>query len=326
MEIETTIIDEDKKKLKLLDDKRMQIAKEFCGKFPFTEEMQKVWDEKKKQLDEEEFELNQIVTPPNIQNPFDQFYSSYRDRDWKEIFEDENASCPRCGELKTSFAISEKKNSLICMNDLCPKFIVQELKQFGRCWPQFWFNLIDDGNRRYLNACQRNLNDVSKGLFKTIEKHGSLLNFAGVVLSGGVGSGKTYFMFALMRHLYETGVANSDRPVFYFSESQFFSDLKSKMDNWGSKQDSLLKRAKECSFLFYDDLGAAAKTLSGEWGKQIIFEIIDAHYTKMTPIFITTNLEKPQIFETLGQRTADRLNTLFSFNIKLDSLRKPGKE
>lgn len=139
----------------------------------------------------------------------------------------------------------------------------------------------------------------------------------GLLIEGPVGIGKTHFLIASIRDLMISGKAN----IEYLSEEQLFAALKRTYDKKSEQTEhSILSRFLHCDYLFYDDLGAACKSWSNDWAKQIIIELINHRYENNLQTFYTTNLNKNQRYEILGERIADRLSSLYY--VALDGISK----
>lgn len=142
----------------------------------------------------------------------------------------------------------------------------------------------------------------------------------GLLLTGGVGCGKTTLMACMLRALteryqreqYIQEIAARRRepeaypPVFYYTRTvDLISGIKAGFNN--AQAADILKRCKEVPVLFLDDLGAEKPT---EWVREQLYDLIDERYIARLPVHITTNLTIEGLVEVLGERTADRLREM----------------
>ena len=142
-------------------------------------------------------------------------------------------------------------------------------------------------------------------------------NTKGFGLFGGVGSGKTYIVSALINQLcnertesftdYEKEEAYFGRiltapPARFISCIELLESIKA--DN------SVIKKYKNAKLLIIDDLGAARIT---EWSDEKLFEIVDYRYSQELPIIFTTNVTPAELRAKISDRTIDRLKEMCNF-------------
>jgi len=120
-----------------------------------------------------------------------------------------------------------------------------------------------------------------------------------LVYIGNPGCGKTYFSAALMNLHLDKPIYNSAR---YFNERQLLSKIREEME-FGSYQE-ILRYATDDELLILDDLGSGG---FGEWGRNVLFDLIDSRYSSMFPTLITTNLTEAAIKEEYGERMSSRI-------------------
>jgi len=170
------------------------------------------------------------------------------------------------------------------------------------------------------------LNDIIavKGQEKAINETTEFLkrfsadrNTNGFGLFGGVGSGKTYIVSALINQLCnERAEAFNDyeKEEAYFGRistappARFISCIelleKIKADN------STIRKYKTAELLVIDDFGAARIT---EWADEKLFEIVDYRYAQELPIIFTTNITPAELKTKIDNRTFDRISEVCSF-------------
>ena len=233
--------------------------------------------------------------------------------------------CPKCKNIMCTEEYIADQKILICWSYECldDAYInLQILQNMGRVesvYPANFYFMVRE-RRLFDKAAIWNLaEDLVKMEFvwkKTKEKFSN----TGLVIDGSVGVGKSYLMFAFIRDLMMAG----ETDIFYASEEQFFSDLKSTMDQkseFTSKQ--IIGKLKNSKYLFYDDLGCAAKTLEGNWGRQILMEIVNHRYENQMMTVYASNIKSDMRGTILGDRIADRLNTFTWMTVEGNSKRKP---
>ena len=105
----------------------------------------------------------------------------------------------------------------------------------------------------------------------------------GLLLSGTVGTGKTYFAACIANQLINEG---------YWVMMTTFVDFANKIQgNFNDKQ-ALIDDLNHYKLLILDDLGAERKS---EYMQEIVFNIIDSRYRSGLPFIITTNLSLEEI-------------------------------
>lgn len=105
----------------------------------------------------------------------------------------------------------------------------------------------------------------------------------GLLLSGTVGTGKTYFAACIANRLIDEG---------YWVMMTTFMDFANKIQGNFSDKKALIDDLNHYKLLILDDLGAERKS---EYMQEIVFNIIDARYRSGLPFIITTNLSLEEI-------------------------------
>lgn len=155
----------------------------------------------------------------------------------------------------------------------------------------------------------------------------------GLLLVGGVGSGKTFMVSSVVNNIIDnineeeilqTGLPKHyileditvnfnwfDRCIDYacfISVTELFEKLKASIAAQESYfYDRMLQHLKTVQLLVLDDLGAEK---SSEWTKSVLFEIIDYRYNEMLPMLITTNCPPKELKEKIGDRSYDRIREM----------------
>lgn len=145
--------------------------------------------------------------------------------------------------------------------------------------------------------------------FKDFRKDGT-----GLLLYGGVGTGKTYIAAAIANALVDEGIS---------AMVTNFARIANKMQESFEGRQAYLDSLNRFELLVIDDLAAERKT---EFMQEIVFNVIDARYRSGKPMVITTNLpieelSKPQ--DDSEKRTFDRiLERCFPIEVKGASNRR----
>lgn len=143
----------------------------------------------------------------------------------------------------------------------------------------------------------------------------------GLVLMGGVGSGKTHLLCAIANSLIKN-YNNPDQhnlkyriahqnpmPMFYFiSTVELFSELQRQIHTTDQKVmelgDKIVEWCKNARVLFLDDLGAER---TSDYREEQLFLIIDHRINKRLPTIISTNKTKEELSAAVGMRIFDRI-------------------
>ena len=120
----------------------------------------------------------------------------------------------------------------------------------------------------------------------------------GLLLSGTVGTGKTYFAACIANRLIDTG---------YRVLMTNFARLTNQIQGTFDGKQEIIDDLNRYQLLILDDLGAERKS---EYMQEMVFNIIDSRYRSGLPFIITTNLsleeiKKPQ--DLSCQRIYDRI-------------------
>ena len=169
----------------------------------------------------------------------------------------------------------------------------------------------------------------------------------GLLLIGGVGSGKTFMVSSVVNNIidninedeilrleppndhvlrnmsfdYNWFIHCTDDYVCFISVTELFEKLKSliaSQETW--LYDRIIQHLKTVELLVLDDLGAEK---SSEWTKSVLFEIIDYRYNELLPILVTTNCPPKELKEKIGDRNFDRLREMCTLvSVTAESQRK----
>ena len=127
----------------------------------------------------------------------------------------------------------------------------------------------DGGNPRIMQAMQNYVKN-----FAELKQRGK-----GLLLYGGVGTGKTYAAACVANALIDSG-----RPCLMTNFARILNTL------WGMEKDKqgYIDSMNRFDLLVLDDLGTERRS---EYAQEQVFNIIDSRYRSGLPLIITTNLD-----------------------------------
>jgi DNA replication protein DnaC len=123
----------------------------------------------------------------------------------------------------------------------------------------------------------------------------------GLLLTGPVGTGKTYVACCIANRLLDEGVE-----VLFLVVPDFLDRIRATYDltNPEFTEVDLTDAAKSAPVLILDDLGAHHYTA---WARQKIYSLINHRLNHQLPVVVTTNISLESLAEHLGERTSSRL-------------------
>lgn len=164
---------------------------------------------------------------------------------------------------------------------------------------------VDDGhNREMSDLCKKYVKDFDMALSKNL----------GLIFSGDVGGGKTFYACCIANALIDSG----EYTAVVTSFSQIMADMQ---QDFGKNRAAVLKRIKECDLLVIDDLGAER---SSDYALETKFDIVNTRILSNKPMIITTNLTMQQLQNLAAlkdRRIYDRLKCCRPIEVKGPSRR-----
>lgn len=138
---------------------------------------------------------------------------------------------------------------------------------------QHWTFSADDGaDPRIMRAAKKYVDNFAQ--FKEQGK--------GLLLYGGVGTGKTFAAACIVNALIDTG-----KPCLMTNFSRVLNTL------WGiEEKQAYIDSLNKFDLLVLDDLGTERRS---EYAQENVFNVIDARYRAKLPLIITTNLSIEEI-------------------------------
>lgn len=149
---------------------------------------------------------------------------------------------------------------------------------------------------RYTDAKIQNLDEKIKELLKRNLDVESSTFVKGLFLTGSTGTGKTYALHAIRKHLQTFGKDCGD--VENWVELLF--ELKDKIAKGFLR--ATINDLTTFPIIFIDDIGAEKQT---EWGQEMLYLIVNRIYEAEKILFIATNLS----FEEFSVKYGDRLTS-----------------
>lgn len=144
---------------------------------------------------------------------------------------------------------------------------------------------------------------------------------AGLLLIGGVGSGKSHLAAAIINavvdyiQIPDSSAENSNDGVCYGTPNSdaYFVGTVSLLEQLRASYESddgarqIMEQCQKAGLLVLDDVGAEKTT---DWARERLFEIIDYRYNDCAPVVITTNADVKELRLKLGDRICDRIRSM----------------
>jgi len=170
-------------------------------------------------------------------------------------------------------------------------------------WEKFCELQGDEIAPRYRRASKEALTlyDDERGSYKSkIERLVDLPR--SLLLVGQAGRGKTHFMMALMRALFDARKAFLGNALFYRATT-LDHRLVAEFERWKTVE-HFVRTLSEAHFLFIDDFGVERDTAKAE---RDYFDLIDRRTSHEKITVFSTNLSEASLKKTYGERIASRL-------------------
>jgi len=150
----------------------------------------------------------------------------------------------------------------------------------------------DDGRNANISAILRKYADNYDAMLK---------KNTGIVLYGGIGTGKTFYAGCIANELIDRGFAVVMTSVYLITE---YTDSFAKNQH---KKDEYMEHLKKCDCLILDDLATERDT---EFMNEKVYNVINMRYQSGKPLIVTTNASKQDILDPKNiqrMRIYDRL-------------------
>ncbi|WP_411088344.1 ATP-binding protein [Streptomyces sp. 061-3] len=122
-----------------------------------------------------------------------------------------------------------------------------------------------------------------------------------LLLVGPVGTGKTYYGYAALRAVAETGARMMWKS---YTAANLFAHLRPRS---GIETETEYQAIAKAPLLFLDDLGAAKLT---DWTEEVTYRLINDRYEKCLPGIFTSNVPPGEFTNMFGARVASRLTEM----------------
>jgi DNA replication protein DnaC len=229
--------------------------------------------------------------------------------------------CPYCKRYEHNFELKIRgiKSTIWCCSD--KNCMETRLNNAGILSEQYPLNFLRKLRERSLfsqaDLVKNGLNDDFIDKWNLL-KEGKIKD---IIILGDIGCGKTHCMYGALHNVCETNLFSTK----FCTEEELYKEIKhSWEDKSKTSEEGIIERLVNVKFLFLDDIGAATKTIEGEWGKQLLLSILDLRLNSATlHTIISTNFSIEQIPLIYDARIADRINFMTPAFIKGGSQRKP---
>jgi DNA replication protein DnaC len=125
----------------------------------------------------------------------------------------------------------------------------------------------------------------------------------GLWLMGDVGTGKTTLAMLISKAALEAG-----RSVAIYSLPRLLAELRKTFDEDSDRSFlELLDRLAAVDLLHVDDLGAER---TSPWVIEQLYSIVNSRYEERRSMVVTTNLQREELVEQIGERTVSRLTEM----------------
>jgi len=226
--------------------------------------------------------------------------------------------CPQCNRFETIYKI-EDIAIICCANQTC---LDQRFDNAIGCADKYPLNYLKFLKKRNTFA---NIILEKEGRASDFYEKWQLLKqgkIKDIILNGEIGVGKTACLYAALREVCKN---NSSYKAMFMTENELYEHIK---HSWDSGQmlseKEIVQKISEVDFLFLDDLGSAVKTNQGDWGKQMLLDILDERLNSYTlRTIVSTNFSLDQIAQIYDTRIADRLKLMRQAIISGESRRTP---
>ncbi len=152
------------------------------------------------------------------------------------------------------------------------------------------FNASGFGNRKEVNH-------TLEIALNTAQNYAHHLN-GWLLLTGGVGCGKTHLAAAIAYEVVSLGVE-----TLFLTVPDLLDWLRYTFSSDDATYESRFEEIRNIRFLVLDDLGTQNAT---SWAREKLFQIINHRYIKKLPTVVTTNLSLKEIDDRISSRLQDR--------------------
>jgi DNA replication protein DnaC len=126
----------------------------------------------------------------------------------------------------------------------------------------------------------------------------------GLFLSGSVGVGKTFALYAISRYLICKG-----RDILFYRFEDLLNDFRDSYNSDNEINEQLLRdRLKNVRYLIIDDIGTSTRlNPESDFSLRTVYNIIDHRINYCLPTFLSTNKTVEELSESFDQRIFSRI-------------------
>ncbi|MBP2628706.1 MAG: IstB-like ATP-binding protein, partial [Firmicutes bacterium] len=124
-------------------------------------------------------------------------------------------------------------------------------------------------------------------------------NSEGLLLIGGVGTGKTHLSVAIMHELMKKNICG-----LFITVPDLLQKIRSGFDKKNEQAEAFMQAIQRAQLLILDDLGAEK---NNEWTQEQLYMIVNARYESMLPTIITSNCSVEELKIRIGTRSVSRI-------------------
>lgn len=218
-----------------------------------------------------------------------------------------NALCLRCQKqidfITTSSGLIQPRYCNDCVVDMEQESKARERRAWREAKVRRFHCRLGAIPERYQQARLHHLNPSFKEALITFERT------TGVVVTGPVGTGKTYALAALMRYLLCTG--GSDKHCERTSWEKLCIEIRATFNNESPlTENAILDRMLGADYLIIEDIGAGKiiDAAESDFSRRILYVVLDGRLEKCRPTFVSTNKSRETLSTTFDERIASRLS------------------
>lgn len=219
-----------------------------------------------------------------------QYHGAYEASYWQISTEWLGGLCPKCEQERYTnldrerleHQAMERREILLRAAGIPRRFAAASLESFRPYNP---------GAEQVLASCNRYVD-----VFPAHLQQGS-----GLVLSGGVGTGKTHLMCAIVRAV----IAQYSEPARYVTQGDMVRGVRETYRRSSElTEGDILGRYEQPSLLAIDEVGAGTGSAHEV---ATLFEIVDRRYQAQVPTILASNLNAHELTLAIGERALDRM-------------------